>query len=158
MIDPPTSLEVYCSGFGGPSTALHLGGIAALWILICAGLSHFAGWRLLACHYRASAPFRGRKLHFSSAQFGGWVGYNGSFTPGADHSGLFLSVWPIFRICHPPLLVPWSDIRVSLEQRRWLTVVLVEFARVPSARLRISLRLAQRLAAASAGSFQLPAT
>lgn len=74
---------------------------AACWILICVGLSHFAGWRSLALHYRASTPFRGRRFHFSSAQFGGWVGYNGSFTPGADHTGLFVAVWPIFRICHP---------------------------------------------------------
>ena len=130
---------------------------AAGWTIICAGLSHFAGWRSLAPQYRAATPFRGRRFHFSSAQFGGWVGYNGSFTPGADHNGLFVAVWPIFRICHPPLLVPWSEIQVSLEKRRWLTVVLLTFARVPSARVRISFRLAERLVAESAGSFHVPA-
>lgn len=85
------------------------------------------------------------------------MGYNGSFTPGADHTGLFVAVWPIFRICHPPLLVPWSEIQVSVEKRRWLAVVLLTFARVPSARMRISFRLAERLAAESAGSFHVPA-
>jgi hypothetical protein len=132
-----------------------LGLAAVAWSLICAGLAHFAGWRSLARLYRASTPFQGRRFHFSSAQFGGWVGYNGSFTPGADHTGLFIAVWPIFRICHPPLMVPWSEIQVSVEKRRWLTVVLLTFVRVPSARVRISLRLAERLAAESAGSLHV---
>ena len=132
--------------------------VAAGWALICAGLSHFAGWRSLARHYRASTPFRGRRFHFSSAQFGGWVGYNGSFATGADHTGLFVAVWPIFRICHPPLLVPWSEIQASVEKRWWLTVVNLTFARVPSARVRISFRLAKRLVAESAGSFHVPTT
>jgi hypothetical protein len=126
---------------------------AAAWSLICTGLARFAGWRSLALEYRAASPFRGRRFHFCSAQFAGWVGYNGSFTPGADRTGLFVAVWPVFRIGHPPLLVPWSEIEISVEKGRWLTVVLLTFARVPSARVRITLRLAKRLAAESAGCF-----
>lgn len=127
------------------------------WSLICAGLAHFAGWRALARQYRAFARFEGRRFHFSSAQFGGWVGYNGSFTPGANRTGLFVAVWPIFRICHPPLLVPWSEIGALVERRRWFTAVLLTFASVPGARVRISFRLAERLAGESAGCFHLPA-
>jgi hypothetical protein len=127
------------------------------WSLTCAVLAHFAGWRALAREYPASSPFRGRRFHFCSAQFAAWVGYNGSFTPGADRTGLFVAVWPIFRICHPPLLVPWSEIQVSVEKSRWFTVVLITFARVPSARVRITLRLAKRLAAESAGCFRVAA-
>ncbi|MFQ5592000.1 MAG: hypothetical protein ACE5HE_12610 [Phycisphaerae bacterium] len=126
------------------------------WALICTGLAHFAGWRSLAREYRATAPFQGRRFHFCSAQFGAWVGYNGSFTPGADHSGLFVAVWPIFRIGHPSLLVPWSEIHASVEKRRWVTVVLLRFAKLPSARVRITFRLAERLAAESAGFFRVP--
>ncbi len=127
------------------------------WALICAGLAHFAGWRFLARQYPASTRFGGRRFHFCSAQFGGWVGYNGSFTPGADRTGLYIAVWPIFRIGHPPLLVPWSEIQVSLEKRRWLSVALLTFMRVPSSRVRISVSLAKRLAAESGGSFDVPA-
>ena len=130
---------------------------AAAWSLTCAGLAYFAGWRSLAQEYPASSPFRGRRFHFCSAQFAGWVGYNGSFTPGADRTGLFIAVWPVFRLFHPPMLVPWSEIQVSVEKGRWLTVVLLTFARVPSARVRITLRLAKRLAAESAGSFRVAA-
>ncbi len=124
------------------------------WGLVCIGLGHFGGWRALARHYPASTEFLGRRFRFRSAQFGGWVGYNASLTAGADPFGLFLAVWPIFRVWHPPLFVPWSDITVSLEQSRWLTVVLLTFAKVPGAKVRITPRLANRLAAVSRGGFR----
>ncbi len=129
----------------------------AAWALVCAGLGHLGGWRSLARHYAAKGPFRGRRLHFRSARFGGWVGYNGALTPGADPSGLYLAVWPLFRIGHPPLFVPWSDISLSHEKYLWIEVVLLTFVQDPRARVRITRRLAERLAAESRGSFDLTA-
>ena len=85
------------------------------------------------------------------------MGYNGALTPGADPFGLHLAVWPLFRIGHPPLFVPWSDISLSLENYLWIEVVLLTFARDPHARVRITHRLADRLSAESGGSFDVTA-
>lgn len=130
--------------------------IAALWVAMCFGLSHFGGWRDLSRHYLAGSRFHGRRLHFQGAQFAGWVGYNGAFTPGADSMGLYLSVWPIFRIAHPPLYVPWSEIETSVQERRFVSVVTFRFAASPETRMRTTLRLAGRLAELSSGSFSPP--
>ncbi len=85
------------------------------------------------------------------------MGYNGSLTAGANQFGLHLSVWPIFRIGHPPLFLPWSDVTVAFEKRRWITVVLLRFSRSPTTSVRMTLGLAERLAAESGGSFRLEA-
>ncbi len=127
--------------------------IAAVWTLLCYGLSRLGGWRDLARHYLAGSRFHGRRLHFQGVQFAGWVGYNGSFTPGADSMGLYLSVWPIFRIAHPPLYVPWSEIETNVQERRFISVVSFRFAASPATRMRTTLRLARRLAELSSGSF-----
>jgi len=125
---------------------------AAAWIVITLAslvLARSGGWHALARHYAANGAFQGRRLHFQFAQFGGWVGYNGALTPGADAGGLFLSVWPLFRPGHAPLYVPWTEIRAS-QEKRWLgDVVALRFAAEPDAIVRISMRLADRLAQAS---------
>jgi hypothetical protein len=125
------------------------------WVFICFALAHFGGWRLLGHTYPSAESFRGRRFRFQSGQLGGWVGYNACLTVGADRRGLFLKVWPIFRLGHPPLFVPWPDVTAFLEKRRWLAVVVLTFARVPSARVRITHKLADRLAAESQGSFDV---
>lgn len=114
--------------------------------LACLLLSRFGGWGALARRYAAEVPFQGRRLHFQFAQLGGWVGYNGALTTGADPTGLFLAVWPLFRLGHPPLFVPWDEIRASREQRFFGDVVALRFAAEPGAVVRISQRLADRLA------------
>jgi hypothetical protein len=35
-----------------------------------------------------------------------YVHFGNCLTTGADQSGLYLTVFPIFRIGHPPLLIP----------------------------------------------------
>jgi hypothetical protein len=31
---------------------------------------------------------------------------------GADETGLYLAVFPHFRLWHPPLLIPWSEVSI----------------------------------------------
>ena len=85
------------------------------------------------------------------------MGDNGALTPGADPLGLYLAVWLLFRIGHPPLFVPWSEISVSLEKYLWIELVLLTFERDPRARVRITRRLADRLSAESGDSFDVTA-
>jgi hypothetical protein len=130
--------------------------LISLWMGIALALAHLGGWRSLAREYRASSGFAGRRFHFQSGRFGGWVGYNSSLTAGSDVFGLHLSVWSIFRMGHPPLLIPWQEVSVSIEKHRWISVAVLTFARNPGITVRITRRLAERLAAESRGSFALP--
>lgn len=120
-----------------------------MWLLVSFLLAAIGGWRELAAQYLAKSPFSGTRFHFRSAQLGGYVNYGGCLTLAAGPDGLYLAVLPFFRVGHPPLLIPWSDI-TAREARSWLFAAIdLQFARVPGASVRLSRRLAQALFDAS---------
>jgi hypothetical protein len=120
-----------------------------MWLVASFLLSAVGGWQTLALHYRAQSQFSGRRFHFRSAQFGGYVNYGGCLTFGAGPAGLYLAVLPLFRMAHPPLIIPWSDITARDARSGFFSAVELEFAKVPGASVRLSRRLAQSLFDAS---------
>ncbi len=115
-----------------------------MWVGVCSLLSEMGGWRTLARHYGASSPFPGKRFRFRSARLGG-VNYNSCLTFEAGPAGLHISVLAPFRVGHPPLLVPWSDI-TAREEKSWLSAfVVLAFARAPGTQLRLSVGLARAL-------------
>jgi hypothetical protein len=160
IAQPGPEERVTVEGAFDPVPILWQGGSAALlvslWVSITLALAHLGGWRSLAREYRATSGFGGRRFHFQSARLGGWVGYNGSLTAGSDVFGLHLSVWSIFRMGHPPLLIPWQEVSVSIEKHRWISVAVLTFARNPGITVRITRHLAEKLAGESRGRFALP--
>jgi hypothetical protein len=104
----------------------------ALWSCICHLISAAGGWRRLRRDYRAAAPFDGKKLWFKSAGMRRWTNYNNCLVVGANKYGLYLAVLPIFRVGHPPLFIPWTDISTEAASRRLLPdVVIFSFAKQP---------------------------
>ena len=81
-----------------------------LWMGVCKVLAAAGGWRILARDYRANASFDGHKLWLKSVGMRRWMSYNNCITVGANRYGLYLAVLPIFRIGHPPLFFPWTEI------------------------------------------------
>ena len=121
----------------------------AMWLFVTFLLSAIGGWGSLAVHYASKSPFSGRRFHFRSAQFGGCVSYGSCLTLGAGPNGLYLAVLPFFRLGHPPLLIPWSDI-TAREARSWLFAAIdLQFAKTPGVSVRLSRHLAQALFDAS---------
>jgi len=41
-----------------------------------------------------------------------WGNYHNCANFGADEAGLYMAVFPLFRIGHAPLFIPWSEIQV----------------------------------------------
>jgi len=124
------------------------GGIG-LWILISTIVSRASGWAALATVYRLQESFDGQRWYLQTAQMRWATNYGNCLTVGVSPRGLYLAVVFLFRPGHPPLLVPWGDISVYMRQRTWFTVVELRFRRVPGIPLRISARLAARLATAA---------
>ena len=117
-----------------------------LWICVCKLLSAIGGWRSLAGDYQAHASFDGQKLWFKSVTLRRWTNYNNCVNMGADKYGLFLSVFLIFRIGHPPLYIPWTDISTEAVSRRFLPdIVKLTFAKQPEVPAMISQKLAARI-------------
>lgn len=99
---------------------LGLGGFVAFWCLIVKMLS-LAGWQRLA-QYQLSSPIGWPLTTIGRARLGG-VSYKNGIKAGSQAQGLTLETMFLFRIGHPPLLIPWSAIGpVLTEKFLWNTV------------------------------------
>ena len=90
-----------------------------IWILACYLLSIWGGWSRLAGDYRTDADIDGSVWRFQSGALRYGLRYNGCLTIGASPSGLHLRILFLFRMGHPPLFIPWSDIKKSGDSGRW---------------------------------------
>lgn len=102
-------------------------------------IAKVGGWTKLAEKFPADREpdeatcFRGQFLQI------GWCGYNGCTTIRVSPDGLYLAVWPIF-VAHPPILIPWSELRVFQERRRrWFAAAVVEVGIPTIAKLELPL-------------------
>jgi hypothetical protein len=87
-----------------------------LWIGVGLLVAYLGGWATLAKVYRHSDEFRGERRRFQSARMRWGINYGSCLTVGATPRGLYLAALFIFRIGHPPLFMPWTDISIG-EQR-----------------------------------------
>ena len=131
----------------------------ALWLSIVAVISYVGGWASLSTVFRAQFPFEGPSWGFQRGQMRFGTGYNGCLTVGASPQGLYLAVFPLFRFMHPPLLIPWNQIKVR-RGKSWLLGEYVTFTlgyetAIP---LRIRGKLAAQLRDAAAGSWPIEET
>ena len=83
------------------------------------------GWRPLAARYPAAAPATAQTFRMVSGTIG-VANYNSTLYVTVEPEGLHLAVMPLFRVGHPPILIPWSEI-TSVEQKdalwaRWYTL------------------------------------
>ena len=120
-----------------------------LWLTIFAVLARAGGWSALAKQYRFVGVPEGEKFSFQSAELR-WVGYNGCVTIRISTEGLYLAVWRVLRFCHPPLLIPWSDLHVlKVRPTAWFPDVTLSAGTPPLTRIRLPYRIleaARRLA------------
>ena len=118
----------------------------ALWSCVCKLISVFGGWQALSRDYRANSAFDGQKLWLKSVGIRSWTNYSNCITLGVNKYGLYVSVLPIFRIGHPPLFFPWTDISTQEGSRHlFFNIVKFKFAKQPDVPMVISKRLAERI-------------
>ena len=115
-----------------------------LWSGVSVGLARIGGWGRLAETYRSEADFEGTRWVLRSAKVG-LVDYANCLTFGVNERGLYMGVLLPFRLAHPPLFIPWSDVGAH-ERRGWFLEYLdFTFAQVPDIRIRVSKRLGESL-------------
>jgi hypothetical protein len=93
---------------------LGLGGFVAFWCLIVKMLS-LKGWQRLA-QYQLPQPLGWPHTTLGQAWLGG-IRYRNVIKVGAQAQGLSLESMFMFRIGHPPLLIPWSAIGPVLTEK-----------------------------------------
>jgi hypothetical protein len=89
---------------------------AYMWCAVELVLAEMSGWRRLAKRFRAPKGFSaGQTFKFQSGSVG-VVGYDKIWVIQIAPAGLYLScIWP-FRVGHPALLIPWSEIKAARYQ------------------------------------------
>ena len=88
----------------------------SLWLLVCTIVSILGGWSALARQFRFDGEFRGVSRDSQNGQMQASVNYWNCMRMGANQEGLYLAVSRLFRFMHPPLLVPWHEIRRGKDQ------------------------------------------
>ena len=120
-----------------------------LWVLISLLTSSLSGWWGLASRFSTTEhPFgdvktAGPFLYVVYLRF--WTHYSNLIRVTAAHDALYLSMLVLFRIGHPPLRIPWNEIRFSTTTyffRRYMVLTLGTTEQIP---LRISQRMARNL-------------
>ena len=153
---PPTMTVL--SVIAQPNSQLSLLLIPALllsmWGLFSAGVSWIGGWSALSRIYRTQIQFVGAKWMMQSAQMRWWMNYNNILTLGVNPQGLYLAVLFLFRFRHPPLLIPWSDIKVRRSSGWIFEYAILTLGHEIEIPLKISKSLAEKLRAAAGASWR----
>ncbi len=131
--------------------------------------SRVSGWHDLAKHYPVRNRYEGKWISqpdFFGRDSGGLDIYfnNGASEDaiklGADSEGLYLSMSIGFRFFHPPLFVPWSDVRsVWLQGVPWLktkNLLRITFAQSPNVPLDVDRHVAGEIQKRSGGLWTMP--
>ena len=108
------------------------------------------GWHLLAQRFRTDSEFEGTVYQWFYATMRWGVHYNGALKVGGNVEGLYVAAIFLFRMGHPPLFIPWSEI--SVEKSRWLNLfvsVTLTLGRAEQVPFRISRSMAQKLCIAA---------
>jgi hypothetical protein len=84
-----------------------------IWSLVCWLIALVGGWERLAQRYRTNnpPPPGSKKFDHTYGTFG-LASYRGTLNVAVAPDALYLSVMRIFQVGHPPLRIPWSDVRV----------------------------------------------
>jgi hypothetical protein len=116
-----------------------------LWLLVGATISFGGGWFSLAKVYRTRVPFNGAKLRMQSGRMRWLANYNNVLTLGVSPQGLYLASMFLFRFMHPPLLVPWGEVKVRSNKGWGFEYVTFTMGRELAIPLRIRGKLAAKL-------------
>jgi hypothetical protein len=110
-INPAASITIFLIFFFG------------MWCATSLLTGKMSGWGTLGRRFSSTLPFPSQTWHWKSARMRWGANYKSCLTVGADPAGLYLSSLFFFRIGHPALFVPWTEI--SLRGRR--KILFIEF-------------------------------
>ncbi len=115
-------------------------GFVALFVFIALQCSEWGAW---AKYYRAKKTFKGKKISLLTSKI--YTSSGGAMFFGFDTKALHLSFGFMNRPGHPPLLIPWGDIKSSAVRSGSFKGFRLVFKKVPLAPLLINFKTAIKL-------------
>lgn len=121
----------------------------AIWCLNCWFLSWQSGWKYLSKRFGVRSEFLAEVTRVGRYPFElcfrCWLDYTNIAWIAPEEDALYLSVVFPFRIGHPPLRIPWSEISIGTTKviwRKYLVFTLGSTEKIP---MRISERMTRKL-------------
>lgn len=99
-------------------TILGFPAFACLWIFITFVLSQSA-WAKLAKHFKFDGPFEGTRIGVTISARINEVSYSNVLIMKCNAQGLYLYTVVMFKLFHPPILIPYSAI-VRVTEKKFL--------------------------------------
>jgi hypothetical protein len=107
----------------------------ALWLSLCAIFAVTSGWVSLALRFRAHSQPEGPRIIGQITQIG-IIRETRATHMILSEAGLYLYSNILFRIFHPPLLIPWPEVRLIREVKTlWGSTYKLDLASVTSLRV-----------------------
>jgi hypothetical protein len=110
------------------NVVLSFGFFAAVWCYVLFVLGKLGGWKEFARLYPDSHSDRTLKFTPLSARVGA-VGYRNSMLMNLAHDGIHMKPSLFFRLFHPPIFLPWSEIQFETEKRFWVESLVLKLSR-----------------------------
>jgi len=129
-----------------------------LWLTVSGIISFIGGWYSLSRCYRNEVPFSGAKWRMQSGQMRWRANYNNALTIGANEEGLYLGMIFLFRFMHPPLLIPWNEVRVRRTSGWLFDYVILTLGQELAIPLRIRAGLGNKLREIAASRWPIEET
>ena len=124
-----------------------------MWLLISFTFSKITGWSRLAEKYRINTKPESKLMQAVQVFWGSALMAGNIYTLGGNSKGMYLGVLFPFRAGHPPLLIPWYDIKAKKVDRLFIPRVQLTFGGGLSRPFEINERVAKKLKDASNGQF-----
>jgi hypothetical protein len=124
-------------------------GFIALWCVICYLISFLTGWFPLARRFKTQTePYgeiRSAGPFFYTIYMRFWSHYSSVIRLTAASDALYASVLFPFRIGHPPLRIPWDEVKFGMTRRFFFNYVVLTLGHEEMIPMRISERMARNL-------------
>ena len=120
--------------------------MAAMWVAGTFILSRYDGWYKLQQRFTTTPLPNIETLNMKSAKME-WIRFRNTLSISERPDGLYLRPMPLFRFGHPPLLIPWREIKRRHEDGLFLRYVVLTLGSKERVELKITEGLAQELKA-----------
>lgn len=125
-----------------------------LWVASNFMFSKITGWGKLSSKYKILSKPVVQPIKFVNVYWGSVFITGNIYTVGANNKGLYLDVCFPFNPFHPPLFIPWQDIKQKQVKRSFKRHVQLIFGNNLSRPFEISLKTAEKLQAHSHDNFR----
>lgn len=131
--------------------------------------SRVSGWHKIATHYPCTNRYEGAWITQPDSfdrDSGRVIVYfnngesDGAIKLGADYNGLYLVMSDLFRLFHPPIFVPWNDVKSEwVSNAPWLkekTTLRITFTDFPNIPLEVDRHIAGEMEKRAEGRWKAP--